>query len=117
MNLFLRLSLFLMIANANAAAVNCGKALKDAAIPACIVMEDAPRFGCGKDPLIHKGQRWAGKSQTKLAQKKTGKDMEDCLQSFSMTYTKDGCCRSDLPKTARKAKPAAKQPVKTKPKK
>lgn len=89
---------------AHAVPVNCGKALAEAKIPSCIAMEQVGPLGCKKDPLIPKGQRWAGKAQTKEAAKFNGKDAAECIQNFSLTFSKDGCCRRDLPKFVPKKK-------------
>ncbi len=97
-------ALVLLFAPSAFAAVNCGQVLLEAKIPSCIALEQVTSFGCKNDPFVPKGQRWAGKSQTKEAQKATAKDAQECLQTFSMTFSRDACCRREMPKAPPKKK-------------
>jgi hypothetical protein len=100
-------SLFL-ISSAHAGTVNCGQALKNAKLPVCVVVEDAPERGCGKDPLIPKGKQWVSRTQMRYALKENGASDQECLQTFSRAYPKDGCCRPEIPRTMHKSKTPAK---------
>lgn len=97
------------------AAVNCAAALKEAQVPVCVALEEAPRMGCGNDLMVPKEKAWAGKAQMKLAQTTNAANAQECLTRFTHHFSKNSCCRQDVPKpkprpkAVKKAAPAQKK--------